>query len=183
VVENGLLKDPADLPEPSLELLTPAIPKSLTGQNTKLYINGEPSDQYVHTFASCCNPLPGDEIFGYITSTSGLKIHRTNCPNSTNLLANYAYRVVKAEWGDNNQSDFVANLIITGIDDGPGVIERISKAISQDLHLNIRSFSIEGKDGYFEGKMSVMVKNKIQLAKAINALKKLTAIESVERVE
>ncbi|MEP7267730.1 MAG: RelA/SpoT family protein [Saprospiraceae bacterium] len=159
------------------------VPKSAVGVNTKLYINGEPAEQYEYSFASCCNPLPGDDIFGYLTAASGLKIHRTNCPNSTNLLANYGYRVVKAEWGDINQSDFVANLVITGVDDGPGVIERISKAISQDLNLNIRSFSIEGKEGYFEGKMSLMVKNKVQLVKAMAALKKLDAIDSVARLE
>jgi GTP diphosphokinase / guanosine-3',5'-bis(diphosphate) 3'-diphosphatase len=180
-VDNGSLRSPSPEPILALPTIPEVVTKTPTGPHNKLYINGEPSDQYVYTLASCCNPLPGDEIFGYITSTSGLKIHRIKCPNSTNLLANYAYRVVKAEWGDMNQSDFVANLLITGIDDGPGVIERISKAISQDLHLNIRSFSIEGKDGYFEGKMSVLVKNKVQLAKAIQALKKLSAIESVER--
>lgn len=91
--------------------------------------------------------------------------------------------MVKAEWGDMNQSDFVANLLITGIDDGPGVIERISKAISNDLNLNIRSFSIEGKEGYFEGKMSLMVKNKVQLQHAIKSLSKLNDIATVERIE
>jgi GTP pyrophosphokinase len=159
------------------------IPKTSTGHNTKLYINGEPADQYEYSFASCCNPLPGDDIFGYLTASSGLKIHRSKCPNSTNLLANFGYRVVKAEWGDINQSDFVANLLITGVDAGPGVIERISKAISQDLNLNIRSFSIEGKEGYFEGKMSLMVKNKVQLLKVMSTLRKLDAVDTVERVE
>lgn len=157
--------------------------KSVIGPNTRLYINGEPAEQYEYSFASCCNPLPGDEIFGYLTASSGLKIHRSKCPNSTNLLANYGYRVVKAEWGDINQSDFVANLVITGVDAGPGVIEKISKAISQDLNLNIRSFSIEGKQGYYEGKMSLMVKNKIQLLKVMSTLRKLDDVDSVERVE
>lgn len=158
------------------------IPKTIT-QGNKLYINDEPADQYEYSFASCCGPVPGDEIFGYLTASSGLKIHRTNCPNSTHILANYGYRVVKAEWGDLNQSDFVVNMLITGVDDGPGVIERISKVISNDLNLNIRSFSIEGKEGYFEGKMSLLVKNKAQIDKAIYTLSKLNTIATVERIE
>ncbi|MBK7371896.1 MAG: bifunctional (p)ppGpp synthetase/guanosine-3',5'-bis(diphosphate) 3'-pyrophosphohydrolase [Saprospiraceae bacterium] len=184
-VENGKLV--FIVPEPTANSTvvteTPATINKNIGLNNKLYINGEPAEQYEYSFASCCGPLPGDDIFGYVTSSSGLKIHRTNCPNSTNLLANFGYRVVKAEWGDMNQSDFVANLLITGIDDGPGVIERISKAISNDLNLNIRSFSIEGKEGYFEGKMSLMVKNKVQLQHAIKSLSKLNDIATVERIE
>ncbi len=185
-VENGKIHFPSSeeiIEKPKEEESPALVPKTAVGPRTKLYINGEPADQYEYSFASCCNPLPGDEIFGYLTASSGLKIHRSGCANSKNLLANFGYRVVKAEWGDINQSDFVANLLITGVDDGPGVIERISKAISQDLNLNIRSFSIEGKEGYFEGRMSLMVKNKAQLAKAIHALKKLNAIENVERVD
>lgn len=159
------------------------VPKSILAPGNKLYINGEPAEQYEYSFASCCGPVPGDEIFGYLTASSGLKIHRTNCPNSTHILANYGYRVVKAEWGDLNQSDFVVHLLITGMDDGPGVIERITKVISNDLNLNIRSFSIEGKEGYFEGKMSLLVKNKVQVDKVIQTLGKLSAIASVERIE
>lgn len=182
VNESGKLVLPGEA-EKSTEAQDSTIQKAPVGPNTKLYINGEPADQYEYSFASCCNPLPGDDIFGYLTASSGLKIHRSKCPNSTNLLANFGYRVVKAEWGDINQSDFVANLLITGVDAGPGVIERISKAISQDLNLNIRSFSIEGKEGYFEGKMSLMVKNKVQLLKVMSTLRKLDAIDTVERVE
>ncbi len=190
-VENGKLlfsqteAEPASAPGVPAEggpAPQPSTAKTSTGK-TKLYINGEPAEQYEYSFASCCNPLPGDDIFGYLTSSSGLKIHRANCPNSTHLLANYGYRVVKAEWSEYSDSEFIAKLMITGIDDGPGVIEKISKAISNDLNLNIRSFSIEGKEGYFEGKISLMVKNKNQLQKAVSSLSKLDAISTVERIE
>ncbi|MEO5582018.1 MAG: TGS domain-containing protein, partial [Saprospiraceae bacterium] len=186
-VENGKMVFAPVTPSPNNNEVasSPAaspIPKTTT-QGNKLYINGEPADQYEYSFASCCGPVPGDEIFGYLTASSGLKIHRTNCPNSTHILANYGYRVVKAEWGDLNQSDFVVNMLITGVDDGPGVIERISKVISNDLNLNIRSFSIEGKEGYFEGRMSLLVKNKAQIDKAIYTLSKLNTIATVERIE
>ncbi|MEP7320432.1 MAG: RelA/SpoT family protein [Saprospiraceae bacterium] len=184
-VENGKMVFAPTSPSPNTnEVVSSAspIPKPTT-QGNKLYINGEPADQYEYSFASCCGPVPGDEIFGYLTASSGLKIHRTNCPNSTHILANYGYRVVKAEWGDLNQSDFVVNMLITGVDDGPGVIERISKVISNDLNLNIRSFSIEGKEGYFEGRMSLLVKNKNQIDKAIYTLSKLNTIATVERIE
>ena len=184
-VENGKLvfappATPSNTNEPAS---SGTIAPKIIAPGNKLYINGEPAEQYEYSFASCCGPVPGDDIFGYLTASSGLKIHRTNCPNSTHILANYGYRVVKAEWGDLNQSDFVANLLITGMDDGPGVIERITKVISNDLNLNIRSFSIEGKEGYFEGRMSLLVKNKVQVDKAINTLGKLSAIASVERIE
>ncbi len=192
-VENGKMIFPTEEPAPETQPAPPNL-LALNGSalqakggsattKTRLFINGEPAEQYEFSYASCCNPLPGDEIFGYLTSSSGLKIHRTNCPNSMHLLANFGYRVVKAEWSDYHESEFIARLLITGIDDGPGVIERISKAISNDLNLNIRSFSIEGKEGYFEGKISLMVKNKSQLQKAMASLTKLKSISTVERIE
>jgi GTP diphosphokinase / guanosine-3',5'-bis(diphosphate) 3'-diphosphatase len=149
----------------------------------RLLINGEPAERYDFSFASCCNPVQGDQIFAYLTATAGLKIHRANCPNATNLMANYGYRVMKAEWLTTTDTTFVADLKITGIDDGPGVIERLTHQISTFLNLNIRSFSIAGDEGYFEGKISLLVRNTDQLNMAIRALQNLDNVSTVIRLD
>lgn len=150
---------------------------------SNILVNGEPADMYQYSLASCCNPLPGDDIFAYLTSNSGLKIHRTSCPNATQLLANYGYRVLKADWEDNQQTNFIVELRVTGIDSGVGVIQALSNEISNKLGINIRSFSIEGKEGYFEGKISIFVFNKDQLKQVVQALEKLEWVSTVERTE
>lgn len=149
----------------------------------RLLINGEPAERFDYTFAICCNPVQGDAIFAYLTAHAGLKIHRSSCPNATNLMAHYGYRVMKAEWMSTTDSTFVVDLEITGIDDGPGVIERLTNKISTMLGLNIRSFSIEGDEGYFKGRISLLVKNRDQLYMAMQALKNLDNISTVSRVE
>ena len=149
----------------------------------RLLINGEPAERFDYSFASCCNPVQGDAIFAYLTANAGLKIHRSNCPNATNLIAHYGYRVMKAEWVSTTNSTFVVNLKITGIDDGPGVIERLTHSVSTNLGLNIRSFSIEGNEGYFTGQISLLVKNTDQLYMAIQGLKNLDNISTVTRVD
>jgi GTP diphosphokinase / guanosine-3',5'-bis(diphosphate) 3'-diphosphatase len=149
----------------------------------KLIINGEPADQYEYSMASCCNPVMGDDVFAFLSTTGGVRIHRSTCPNAVNLMANYGYRVMRAEWAQQSGSSFRADLQITGIDSGPGVIERLTQKISSNLGLNIRSFSIEGHEGYFQGKISLFVNNKDQLLLAIKALKSLEGVSSVVRLD
>lgn len=149
----------------------------------KLLINGEPADQYEYQLANCCNPVMGDDVFAFLSANAGMKIHRTTCPNATNLMANYGYRVMKAEWVQAGSSNFKVDLLVTGIDTGPGVIERLSQRISSTLGLNIRSFYIDGDEGFFEGKISLIVSNKDQIVQAIQALKTLDGVSSVTRVE
>ena len=156
--------------------------KKKLSETPKLTINGEPAEQFTYSFASCCNPVQGDKIFAYLTMNAGLKIHRIKCPNASNLMVNYGYRVMSASWAATTDMSFVANLKITGIDDGPGVIERLTHQISTSLKLDIRSFSIEGNEGYFEGQMSLFVVNTNQLNLAIKALKNLNNISSVIRI-
>lgn len=148
-----------------------------------VYINGEPGEKYNYSFANCCNPIQGDDIFGFITSSNGLKIHMANCPNALHLLANYGYRVVKAEWGSNANTNFVVDLLIIGIDSGPRVIQRIVNILSDDMGVNIRAFNISGEEGYFEGKVSVFVKNNNQVNLITRRLKNIEGINSVERIE
>ncbi len=155
----------------------------LKGKKTNILVNGEPIDSYEYELAKCCKPVQGDSIFGFLSLGSGLKIHRINCKNATNLLAKYGYRVLNAEWTTLMNNEFVVDLQVTGIDSGIGVIQNLTNEISNKLKVNIRSFSISGNEGYFEGKISVLVKNKDQLAIVLNAIKSLQGISEVHRIE
>lgn len=165
------------------ELSTRKLARKKILGKPRLLINGEPGERFEFHFATCCNPVQGDQIFAYLTSNAGLKIHRINCPNATNLIANYGYRIMKAEWIITPNTSFVAEVKITGIDDGPGVIEQLTHRISTMLGLNIRSFSIEGDEGYFEGIISLLVSNTDQLNIAIKSLQNLQNVSSVTRIE
>ena len=147
----------------------------------RISIGGEDAEQYKYALATCCNPVIGDEIFAYVTASQGMKIHRSNCPNATHLMASYGYRVQKAEWVTTGNTQSIVNLKITGVDSGPGVIEMVTNKISSGLGINIRSLSIEGREGYFEGKVSLVVSNKNQLSMVIRSLKNLQGISSVYR--
>lgn len=168
------------------ELLEEAVVlPNVKKQNEKqsVYINGEPGSKFNYSFANCCNPVQGDDIFGFITTGSGLKIHRTSCTNATHLMANYGYRIVQTDWASNENNEFNVELRIIGIDAGPGIIQKIVYEISEKLGINIRAFNISGEEGYFEGRINIFVKNKNQLAKASLRLKQLEGITSVTRVE
>lgn len=147
----------------------------------QLLINGEPAANFAHSLATCCNPVQGDSVFAYTTVASGIKIHRTTCPNATNIMANYSYRVMKAEWSNVANVNFVVHLRITGID-GKGVAQKLTNVITDDLGLEMRSILLEGQAGFFEGKISVVVNHTEQLNQAIKALKNLEGISSVVRL-
>jgi len=157
--------------------------KKSQGSTASIFINGEPADDFKYELAKCCKPVQGDDIFAYTTANSVMKIHRTVCKNATHLMANFGYRVMKAEWQNNTLTNFAVDLLITGVDSGVGVIQKITNEISNELSLNIRSFSIEGKEGYFEGKISMFVLNKNQLNVAVRAIEKLEGVQSVIRIE
>ncbi|MEO5906932.1 MAG: RelA/SpoT family protein, partial [Saprospiraceae bacterium] len=183
-VEGGKIIFPVKQPQRTSVTDTEPSTSPALGKNDvqpRISIGGEDAEQYKYALATCCNPVVGDEIFAYVTSNAGLKIHRSNCPNATHLIASYGYRVQKAEWVTSGNVQSVVNLRITGVDDGPGVIERVTNKISSGLGINIRSLSIEGKEGYFEGKVSIVVQNKNQLNMVIRSLKNLQGISSVYR--
>ncbi len=150
---------------------------------TELFINGQPAKEYLYELADCCRPVQGDDVFAYITSNNIYKIHRTVCNNAPNIMSHYGHRMAKAEWGSTSEVSFVVELLIIGVDTGPGVIERLSNRISSDLGLNIRSFSIEGNEGFFEGRVKLMVSHTDQLVLAIRALKTLEGVNNVVRVD
>jgi GTP diphosphokinase / guanosine-3',5'-bis(diphosphate) 3'-diphosphatase len=153
------------------------------GLKAQLYINGEVASQYEYAMAECCNAVQGDDVFAYTSSANILKIHRVNCKNADNLMTFYGNRILKAEWGASSKASFVAEVLITGIDNGVGMIERLSSKISSDIGLDIRSFSIEGNQGYFEGRVKLVVTNKDQLILAIKSLKELEGVNNVVRVD
>jgi GTP pyrophosphokinase len=185
IVDNILCKvkvpDNASDNKPTQVEATEPTPKAKAGSSSIL-VNGESADQYQFSFANCCSPVQGDNIFAYLTSQEGLKIHRTKCPNAEHLMANYGYRILKAEWVTDSERNFVVDLKIMGVDSGVGVIQILSNELSHKLGVNIRSFSIEGHEGYFEGKVSVFVTNKDQLQVVMRAVEKLDSISHVSRI-
>ena len=156
--------------------------KSLPKKDTELIIFGESSDKIMYTLANCCKPIPGDDVFGFITTGEGLKIHRTSCPNATRLLANYGHRVVKTKWAKNKEISFLTGLKILGLDD-VGVIHKITNLLSGELKINISAMTIEAHDGVFEGNVKVYVQDKEQLDLLVKKLLALPGIEKVDRYE
>lgn len=151
-------------------------------KDAELIIFGESSDRIMYSFANCCKPIPGDDVFGFITAGEGLKIHRTNCPNATRLMANYGHRVVKTKWAKNKEISFLTGLKIIGLDD-VGVIHKITNLISGELKVNISAMTIEAKDGVFEGNVKVFVHDKDELNKLVDNLLKIPGIERVDRYD
>ncbi|HEX6914574.1 MAG TPA: bifunctional (p)ppGpp synthetase/guanosine-3',5'-bis(diphosphate) 3'-pyrophosphohydrolase [Chitinophagaceae bacterium] len=164
------------------EIPEPEPQKVYSKKESELIIFGESSDRIQYNLAKCCNPIPGDDVFGFVTTGKGLIIHRTNCPNAARLLANYGHRVVKTKWAKNKEISFLTGLRIIGLDD-VGVIHKITNIISGELRLNIAGLSIESREGVFEGIIKIFVHDKEQLQKLVDRLKALHGIHSVERFD
>jgi len=137
----------------------------------------EPLD---YKMAKCCNPIAGDDVFGFITATEGIKVHHKNCPNAIYLQSNFAGRIIKAKWVQKNSSEYTSVLTIRGIDT-VGLVNKVTQIISNDLNVNIRSMNIAGGEGVFEGLITVVVKDKIHLNKVMAKLKNVEGVNSVER--
>ncbi len=156
--------------------------KAPNKKDAELIIFGESSDKIMYTLANCCKPIPGDDVFGFVTTGEGLKIHRTNCPNATRLMANYGHRVVKTKWAKNKEISFLTGLKIIGLDD-VGVIHKITNLISGELRVNISAMTIEAKEGIFEGNVKVFVHDKDELETLVESLLALQGIERVDRYD
>ncbi len=151
-------------------------------KDAELIIFGEASDKIMYTLANCCKPIPGDDVFGFVTTGEGLKIHRTTCPNATRLMSNYGHRVVKTKWAKNKEISFLTGLKIIGLDD-VGVIHKITNLISGELRVNISAMTIEARDGIFEGNVKVFVHDKDELDGLVEELLRLNGIERVDRYD
>ncbi|NBY25602.1 MAG: bifunctional (p)ppGpp synthetase/guanosine-3',5'-bis(diphosphate) 3'-pyrophosphohydrolase [Chitinophagaceae bacterium] len=154
----------------------------LPKKDTELIIFGERSDKVVYNLANCCKPIPGDDVFGFVTTGKGLTIHRTNCPNAAKLLASYSHRVVKTKWAKNKEISFLTGIKIIGLDD-VGVVSMITNLISGELKINIAALTIEAKEGLFKGNIRLYVHDKDELEKLVQALLNLPGVESVERYD
>ena len=156
--------------------------KTYSKKESELIIFGESSDKIQYALAKCCNPIPGDDVFGFVSTGKGLIIHRTTCPNATQLLANYGHRVVKTKWAKNKEISFLTGLKIIGMDD-VGVIHKITNIISGDLKINIAGLTIESGEGIFEGTIKVFVHDKEELEALVDRLKSLQGIQRVDRFD
>ncbi|MCA0396615.1 MAG: bifunctional (p)ppGpp synthetase/guanosine-3',5'-bis(diphosphate) 3'-pyrophosphohydrolase [Bacteroidetes bacterium] len=154
----------------------------LPKKDAELIIFGESSDRIMYNLANCCKPIPGDDVFGFVTTGKGLTIHRTNCPNASKLLANYGHRVVKTKWAKNKEISFLTGIEIIGLDD-VGVINKITNLISGDMRINISGLSIEANEGIFKGSIKVFVHDKEELDELVLRLKQLSGIHSVDRFD
>jgi GTP pyrophosphokinase len=176
---DKLIAPKAAKPEEKSEAIEFRAPSK---KDAELIIFGENSDKIMYTLANCCKPIPGDDVFGFVTTGEGLKIHRTSCPNATRLLANYGHRVVKTKWAKNKEISFLTGLKIVGLDD-VGVIHKITNLISGELKVNIAAMTIEAHEGIFEGNVKVYVQDKEQLEKLVKELLQLPGIEKVTRYD
>lgn len=156
--------------------------KQYSKKETELIIFGESSDQIQYQLAKCCNPIPGDNVFGFVSIGKGMVIHRTNCPNATQLMSNYGHRIVKTKWAKNKEISFLTGLKIIGLDD-VGIVNKITNIISGQMKINIAGLSIDSESGVFEGMIKVFVRDKEELEELVINLKKLEGIQSVDRFD
>ncbi len=155
-----------------------AVKKENKEQSTLVF--GNEATELDYKLAKCCNPVSGDDVFGYISANEGIKVHRMNCPNAIYLQSNFADRLIKAKWESNEAQEFTAVLVIRGIDT-VGLVNKVTQIISTDMNVNIRSINIAGDEGVFEGLITVMVQDIIHLNKIMEKLRKIEGVTSVDR--
>jgi GTP pyrophosphokinase len=156
--------------------------KKVKGDDSDTLLIGEDLQKLEYKLSACCNPIPGDDVFGFVTVGDGIKIHRTTCPNAAKLMANYGYRIVKAKWNSQKELAFLTGLQITGIDD-VGLINKITTVISSDFKVNMRSITVDTDDGIFEGSIMVYVNNTNHLDNLIIKLREVVGVSSVTRFD
>jgi len=149
--------------------------------NLDLLVFGKEEDKLDYKLSACCNPIPGDDVFGFITINEGIKVHKKDCPNAISMQSNYAYRIIQAKWIDSSAQEFNATLKIRGID-SMGLTNELTKVISNNMSVNIRSISLSSDAGIFNGEITVIVNNISTLNKLIDNINKIDGIEKVSRV-
>lgn len=146
-----------------------------------MLVFGQEEEKLDYKLSQCCNPIPGDTVFGFVSVNDGIKVHKKNCPNAIQLQSNYAYRIISAKWIDSTQQEFQSEIQLTGIDN-LGLINDITQIISDEMHVNMRNLNFSTDGGTFTGNITVVVKNNGILKKVISNLKKIHGIDKVTRV-
>nr|WP_315207162.1 RelA/SpoT family protein [uncultured Flavobacterium sp.] len=157
------------------------IHKPVISSNYDMLVFGKEHDKLDYKLSPCCNPIPGDDVFGFVTINEGIKVHKKDCPNAIGMQSNYAYRIMSAKWIDSSQEEFKAIINITGMD-VLGLTNQLTKVISNNMHVNIQSISLSTDAGIFHGQVAVIVQNNTILKKMINNIKKIDGIDKVTRV-
>jgi GTP pyrophosphokinase len=171
--KNRIKRTPSQSPE--------HIYKEEINNNYDMLVFGKEQDKLDYKLSACCNPIPGDNVFGFITINEGIKVHKKDCPNAISLQSNYAYRIIQAKWIDSSQQEFKAMLDITGMD-SLGLTNELTKVISNNMHVNIQSISLSSEAGIFKGQLTVIVQNNTILKKLTDNIKKIDGIDKVTRV-
>ena len=162
---------------------SPAAPATDDSEITTNYdqvVFGREEQFLPYTLAKCCNPIPGDSVFGFTTVNDGIKVHKHDCKNAVSLQANYAYRIQNAKWIDSTQRDFPVRLQLTGID-RQGLVSEITSQVSKNLNTNMKELTFSSDDGIFRGEITVIVPNRSMLNRVIKQLKSIEGIERIER--
>ena len=158
--------------------------KKMHGERTDadMLLIGEDMDKIDYTLARCCNPIAGDDVFGFVTVMEGIKIHRVSCPNAVELMSNHGNRIIKAKWTSQKELAFLAGLRITGTD-RIGLINDVTRVISNELHINMRSVTIDSTDGVFEGSIKLYVNNTSHLDTLMRKLESVDGVFDVVRFD
>ena len=189
-IDNAKLKKfSSDQNNRFLNLFKRKIPKStsssfvdedkITNKFDQL-VFGKNEEQLEYQLSPCCNPIAGDDVFGFVTVSDGVKVHKNECPNALTLRSNYAYRIVNAKWIDSSQDEFSVKLQLTGLDD-LGLVNKVTQVISNTNNVNISRMSFDSNDGTFEGHVLLKVKNSALLKKMIKQLENINGVHKVVR--
>ena len=162
--------------KPKKNLLTNK--EKLLKNNQLVFGNG--SEKLDYKFTSCCNPLPGDNVFGFLTISDGIKVHKSSCKNALRLQSKFAYRILKAKWVDSSHYEFSSTIQIIGIDN-LGLVNRITTIISENLNINMEKMSFDTEGDTFKGLITLKVKNKNIVDKLMTRLKKIKGVDKVLR--
>ena len=179
--KQGELKERRTIQKRMQSYFTPKSDTEKADVNKNVLVFGSNMEKLDYKFATCCHPILGDEVFGFITVTEGIKVHKTSCPNAVQLMSNYAYRIMKAQWVDEQKIDFLTGLKIIGFDD-KGIVNNITQVVSNELNVNMRSLNFDSHDGVFEGVIMVFVQDTSHLKSLITKLKKVPGVKKIERI-
>lgn len=180
-VKNGRLLLPKT-ERPKDERPLEEVIREIRGAEGGALTIGDDLQKLEYKLSPCCNPIAGDDVFGFITANDGIRIHRVNCANAVQLMSNSAHRIVKARWKGKDSVEFLAGIRFRGMD-AVGIVNKITSIISKEHNVNMRSISFESNDGVFEGKVMAYVHDADHLRSLMDKLSRLPSVNMVERVD